>query len=217
MSTHSSSSESTESPESASATPAPKAQPAVGRVRWKRLAVIAVPGAVIAFALMGLTARGAIASNISVSGQEFLVTATQLRGNGFVQFGSSVPSNGGSGSQPVVESGIGQATITDLCQSAKVGPMTIRLTAGDGTTPVSATNLIVDAGAQTGSSATFQNITIGQDAGTLSKVPGTDGSAGGFGEQADSITINNLVQNTWLTTAGTFTLPGLSVGFGGSC
>ena len=41
--------------------------------------------------------------------------------------------------------------------------------------------------------------------------------AGEQKQQADSITIDNLVQHTWLTTAGTFTLPGLSIGFGGSC
>ncbi len=29
--------------------------------------------------------------------------------------------------------------------------------------------------------------------------------------------IDNLVQHTWLTTAGTFTLPDLSLGFGGGC
>jgi hypothetical protein len=189
---------------------------AVGRIRWKRLAVIMGPAAVIAFALMGLTAKGAIASNISVSGQQFLVTATQLRGTGFVQFGSAVP-GGPGGSQPVVVSGIGQATLTNLCQSAKMGPLTFRLTAGGGGTPVSATNLIVDASSQTGSSATFHNVAIGQDAGTLTEVPGTAGTAGGFGEQADSITIDHQVQKTWLTTAGTFTLPGLSVSFGGSC
>ena len=43
------------------------------------------------------------------------------------------------------------------------------------------------------------------------------GSAGGFGQQADSMEIDNLVQHTWLTTAGTFTLPDLSLGFGASC
>jgi hypothetical protein len=189
---------------------------ALGRVRWKRLAVIIVPAAVIAFALMGLTAKGAIASNISVSGQQFLVTATQLKGTGFEQFGSSV-TGGPGGSQPVVESGIGSATLSNLCQSAKMGPVTLRLTAGTGATPVSASNLIVDASSQTGSTATFNNITIGQDASTLTEVPGTAGSAGGFGEQASSITIDDLYQHTWMTTAGTFTLPGLSVGFGGTC
>lgn len=189
---------------------------APGRIRWRRLAVIIVPAAVIAFALMGLTAKGAIASNISVSGQQFLVTSNRLQGTGFEQFGSSV-SGGPAGSRPVVVSGIGSATLTNLCQSAKVGPVTLRLTAGGGGTPVSATNLIVDASSLAGSTATFHNITIGQDAGTLTTVPGTAGSAGGFGEQASSISITHLVQDTWMTTAGTFTLPGLSVSFGGSC
>jgi len=187
----------------------------LGRVRWKRLAVILVPAAVIAFALMGLTKEGAIASSVSVSGQQFTVTSTQLSGTGFEQFGSQV--TGGSGAtQPVVVSGIRSATLANLCQSVSVGPVTMRLTAG-GSTPVSASNLVVDASSLSGSTATFHNISIGQDAGTLTETPGTAGASGGFGEQADSITINNLVQHTWLTTAGTFTLPGLSVGFGGSC
>ena len=89
--------------------------------------------------------------------------------------------------------------------------LTIRLTAGGGGTPASATNLVVDANDQTASSAVFNNLSIGQDAGTLG------GPAGTFGEEADSVTINNLVQHTWYTTAGTFTLPDLSLGFGGSC
>jgi hypothetical protein len=198
-----------------SAAHASSVTPILGRVRWKRLAVIIVPAAVIAFGLIGLTAQGAIASNLSVSGTQFLVTSTQLQGTGFEQFGSQVP--GSSGEQPVVVSGIGSATLTNLCQSVTMGPVTMRLTAGGGGTPVSASNLVVDASALGGSSATFHNITIGQDAGTLTEDPGTAGASGGFGEQADSITINNLVQHTWLTTAGTFTLPGLSVGFGSSC
>ena len=36
-------------------------------------------------------------------------------------------------------------------------------------------------------------------------------------KKASSVTIDNLVQYTWLTTAGTFTLPGLTLGFGGGC
>jgi hypothetical protein len=188
----------------------------IGRVRWKRLAVILVPAGVIAFGLIGLTAQGAIASNISVSGQQFLVTSTQLKGTGFEQFGGQVSSSSG-GTQPVVVSGIGSATLSNLCQSVSVGPVTMRLTAGGDGTPVSADNLVVDASQLNGSTATFHNISIGQDAGTLTEVPGTEGASGGFGEQADSITINNLVQHTWMTTAGTFTLPDLSVGFGGTC
>jgi len=65
--------------------------------------------------------------------------------------------------------------------------------------------------------ATFTNISIGDDAGTLTEDPGTTGAAGSFGEQADTVTIDNLNQDTWLTTAGTFTLPDLRLGFGGGC
>ena len=65
--------------------------------------------------------------------------------------------------------------------------------------------------------ATFTNISIGLDAGTLTEDPGTTGAAGSFGEQADTVTIDNLNQDTWLTTAGTFTLPDLHLGFGGGC
>jgi Family of unknown function (DUF6230) len=186
-----------------------------GHMRWGRFAVVAVPALAVAGILVGFTAEGAIASSISVSGQEFLVTATQFRATGFEQFGGSVAN--AQGSQPVIITAMHNATIDNLCQSVSVGPVTLRLTAGSGSTPVSASNLIVDASSQTGSVATFHNITIGQDAGTLSEDPGTTGTSGGFGQQADTFVLNNLVQHTWLTTAGTFSLPGLSIGFGGSC
>jgi hypothetical protein len=186
-----------------------------GKVRWRRFAIIAVPSVAIAGTLIGLTAEGAIASNISVSGQEYLVTASQLNGTGFEQFGGIVAQTNGT-EHPVIISAIHQATLDNLCQSVTVGPVTLRLTAG-GSTGVTADNLIVDSDGQTGTLATFNNITIGQDAGTLTEDPGTTGPAGSFGQQADSVTIDNLVQHTWLTTAGTFTLPDLSIGFGGSC
>ena len=189
--------------------------PTQGRVKWRRFAIVAVPAVIVAGTLIGLTAQGAIASSISVSGQEYLITASKLTGTGFEQFGGQI--SGASGNQPVIISAIHSATLTSLCQSVTVGPVTLHLTAGGAGTPVSAENLIVDASGQTGSEAVFHNISIGLDAGTLTEDPGTAGQAGGFGQQADSITIDNLVQHTWLTTAGTFTLPGLSIGFGGSC
>jgi Family of unknown function (DUF6230) len=186
-----------------------------GKIRWRRFAMAAVPAGVIAAILAALTAQGAIASSISVSGQEYTVTASTLSGQGFEQFGGTV--NQGNGGRPVVVSAIHNAQLYNLCQSVKVGPVTLRLTAGGDGNPARANNLIVDASGQTGSVATFTNIAIGQDAGTLTEDPGTAGTPGGFGQQADTITIHQLRQQTWLTTAGTFTLPGLSIGFGGSC
>jgi hypothetical protein len=189
--------------------------PSQGRVKWRRFALVAVPAVIVAGALIGLTAEGAIASSISVSGEQYLITASKLTGTGFEQFGGQVA--GTSGTQPVIISAIHSATLTNLCQSVSIGPITLHLTAGGGGTPVTAQNLVVDASGQTGSQAVFHNISIGLDAGTLNEDPGADGASGGFGQQADSMEIDNLVQHTWLTTAGTFTLPDLSLGFGGSC
>jgi hypothetical protein len=172
--------------------------------------MVAVPAVAVAGVLVGLTAEGALASSISVSGQEFVITADQLKGTGFAQFGGALPNSKGS-QTPVIVSSIKNATMTNLCQSVTVLGMTIRLTAGGSGSPVSASDLVVDASDQTASSAVFDNISIGQDAGTLG------GPAGTFGEAASQVTINNLVQHTWYTTAGTFTLPNLSLGFGGSC
>jgi hypothetical protein len=186
-----------------------------GRVRWRRLAIILTPAAALTAVLVGLTANGAIAASLSVSGQEFLVTSSQLNGSGFEQFGGQVTNS--SGTQPVVVSAIHSATLSHLCQQVTVGSVKLTLRAGDGSTPVSASNLIVDASGQSGSEAVFHNITIGQDSGSLDEDPGANGPAGGFGQEADSVTIDNLVQHTWLTTAGTFTLPGLTLGFGGGC
>ena len=179
-----------------------------GHVKWKRFAFIMVPAAAVAATLIGLTAQGAIGVNISVSGKEYLVTANQFNGTGFEQFATYVRQ--GNGSQPVAVNALRSAAIGNLCQavSTGVGNISIVLTAGTGHTPVSASNLIVDTSVQTGD-ATFRNIAIGQDAGTLRQVPGTTGAPGTLSLQADSIVIKHLAQNTWLTTAGTFTLPGL--------
>ena len=189
--------------------------PVQGRVKWRRFALVLAPAAAVSATLIGLTANGAIAASISVSGQQFLVTSSQLSGTGFEQFGGAV--NTPQGPQPVVISAIHHATLANLCQQVSVAGLTLKLTAGGGSTPASADNLIVDASGQTGDQAVFHNITIGQDAGTLNEDPGVTGQTGGFGQQADDVTIDNLVQHTWLTTAGTFTLPGLSLGFGGTC
>ena len=59
-----------------------------GRVRWRRFALIAVPSLVATGAVLGLTANGALASSFSISGQQFQVSATQLTGTGFQQFGT---------------------------------------------------------------------------------------------------------------------------------
>jgi hypothetical protein len=182
-----------------------------GRVRWRKFALLIIPAGAVAALLVSLTATGAIAASISVSGTAFEVTATQFTGQGFEQYGGTVTTSGGA-THPVAVTALRSGQITDLCQSVKVGPFTLVLRAGDDGTPASVSNIVIDADQQTGN-ASFSNVTIGQDASTLTEDPGHTGAAGSFAEQADSFSITNLRQHTWLTTAGTFTLPGLSLSF----
>ena len=199
-----------------SSTSADPAEPArTGRVRWRRFAILFVPAMVVAALLVALTTEGVLAASISVSGSAFEVSSTQLKGTGFEQFGGVVTDSKGN-QHPVAISAIKSASLANLCQSVSVGPLTLRITAGGGSSPAQATNLIVDSDNLSGN-ATFGNMVIGQDAGTLNEVPGVAGQSGGFGQQADTITIDNLRQNTWLTTAGSFTLPGFGLKFGSPC
>ena len=115
----------------------PSTRFAMGRVHWRRFAFIMVPSTVVAAILIGLTAEGAIGANISVSGQEYTVTATQLKGTGFEQFGSTVTA--GKKQIPVAESAIRSATLANLCQAVKFGSVTLLLRAGRSSVVISST------------------------------------------------------------------------------
>lgn len=190
--------------------------PGRGRVKWLRFAAIVLPSLGVSGVLLGLTAGGALASSFSISGQQFQVSADSLTGTGFQQFGS-VDTEVNNTAVPVVETEINSAQITNLCQSVVtdipvLGTFTLRITAGAGGTPVSASSLVIDANQLSGSTATFGNISIGQDASTLNADAGApEGQAGSFGQQASSISISNLQQTAFSTSAGTFTLPGFSL------
>jgi hypothetical protein len=195
----------------------------LGGTRWKRFGLVMVPTVVAAATLTVLMGKGAIASSFAVSGSRFEVSADQLTGYGFAQYGTidnGAGSNGsGSAAHPVAVSGIASATITNLCQSVTIphtplGTLVLRITAGTGSTPVKASNLLVDADTLQGN-ATFENIAIGQDASTLTKGgPDAKGMLGTFGQQADKVVITNLRQTAWATTAGTFQLSGLNLAIG---
>jgi hypothetical protein len=172
-----------------------------------------LPAAIVAAVLISLTAKGAVAASFAVSGQQFTVTATKLDGTGFEQFGSTFKQSDGK-SQPVAVSVIRNATLSHLCQSVKVLGVTLRITAGGGSTPVTAQNLVVGATDLSGN-ATFSNINVGQDASTLDQA-GETGQAGTFGQQASGVSITNVHQVAWSTTAGTFKLPGFHLQVGGA-
>jgi Family of unknown function (DUF6230) len=201
--------------------PRKTAPQAAGKVNWRRFAMVILPSLAAAAALVVLTAQSVLAVSFSISGTPFTITAKQLKGQGFEQFGvldhSVLKVLPGHTNQIVLTANaIRSATISHLCQSVTLGAFTLRITAGDGSTPVSATDLVVDADQLSGN-ASFTHITIGQDASTLTEVPGVTGPAGDFAQQADTVVINNLRQHAYATTAGVFTLPGFGLSFGGAC
>ncbi|WP_240799134.1 DUF6230 family protein [Streptomyces sp. A0958] len=205
-----------------------------GGTRWKRFAVVMVPS-VIATAAVGVgLAQGALAASFSVSGQEFKVTAAELNGENFVQYGSIATEGGADPTKDgkahaVAVSGFSHATITKMCQSVVtpnlpfgLGSVTLRLTAGDPGNAtgearkkklVDATGLYLDVSELKGD-AEFGNIDIGVRTGDLEN-PGVQPKGGkyvnpdGFSQRAETAKLTGVQQKAWATTAGTFKLPGL--------
>lgn len=193
-------------------------KPVGGRTRWRRVAAMLGSATLAGAVLVVLTAQGVLAAQFAISGIPFTVSSSHLDGTGFEQFGflDSMPANspnaGSTGGQVfVVVSVIGNAHLADLCQSINLGGTNLKITAGGGT-PVNATNLVADSTDVTGSFV-FSNFVAGQDASTLTAVPGITGPLGDFGQQADTVTISNLRQNNFATTAAAFTLPNLHLFF----
>jgi hypothetical protein len=196
-----------------------EATPPRSGVRWKRFAAMFAITGGLAAAMVALTAQGVLASQFSISGMPFIVTADKLDGTGFEQFATldemieDSPNAGDTGGQVVViVSAIDQAKLTNLCQSVSLGGKYLKITAGDAKDPVSAKTLIVDSDLIQGD-ATFNKINIGQDSSTLNQVPGVKGGEGVFGQQADTVQILNLRQNNYATTAAVFKLPHLRMTF----
>ncbi|MEU4213071.1 DUF6230 family protein [Streptomyces sp. NPDC026206] len=189
-----------------------------GRVRWRKFAVLAVPGFAATAALAVALADGALAASFAVSGQEFKVGASSLEGDGFAQYGG-IDRNARGKLLPVAVTAIKNAKIHDLCQSVVttlpgIGDISLKLSAGGGGKPVEASDLFVDA-TQLSGDALFKDIEIGRDASTLNRGPASaQGLQDAFGQQARRIEIGNLRQVAWATTAGSFKLSGLSMKIG---
>lgn len=204
-----------------------------GGTRWKRFAVVMVPSVAATAAIGVALAQGALAASFSVSGQSFKVTAGQLDGTGFSQYGAldeGYTLKGEKTVHPVAVSAFKKAEITNMCQSVVtpgvpfLGSVSLKLTAGTGGKKVEAENLYIDV-AQLDADATFKNIDIGVAAQDTAKSKGGKGPEikagdnvlpGGFGQQAESADLTNVEQTAWATTAGTFKLSGLKMRLGTS-
>ncbi|MFF8954299.1 DUF6230 family protein [Streptomyces sp. NPDC014894] len=205
-----------------------------GGTRWKRFALVMVPG-VAATAAIGIgLAQGALAASFAVSGQEFKVKAGHLEGWGFAQYGGvdvgykDMEGDGVTG-RAVAISSFRDAEIRNMCQSVVtdmpiLGKITMRLTAGTGEDPVVAENLYLDI-AQLDGDAVFEDIDIGVAARDTDRARGgkgpavTDGKGSakskvfenGFAQQARKATLTDVEQVAWATTAGSFKLSDMSL------
>ncbi|MGA4839545.1 DUF6230 family protein [Streptomyces sp. G45] len=189
-----------------------------GGTRWKRFAVVMVPSVAATAAIGVALSQGALAASFSVSGQQFKVTAKQLDGTGFVQYGAM--DVGKSGKHPVAVVGLDSAKITNLCQSVVVpvpvfGDVSMKLTAGgEGGPRVEAKKLFIDAD-DLRANATFKNVDIGVSIDRTTKGPGPNPQDKGryvedsFAQQADKVRFTDVKQRAWATSAGTFKLSGL--------
>lgn len=200
-----------------------------GGTRWRRFAAIMVPTAIAVVGLGAAVANGAVPVSVSISGTDYRVTADQLSGTGYEQYGN-LAFDGKGTPTPVVETKIADAYLVNMCQEIDATvpvfniPVSMALRAGansadDKTKQVHATDLVIDMTNLAATSATFQNIAIGEDAHTLLGSSGDPLSLeyGQVAQTADSLTINGVDQKAYLTTAATFTLPGLSLDLGGTC
>ncbi|MEU5789070.1 DUF6230 family protein [Micromonospora purpureochromogenes] len=177
-----------------------------GRTRWRRFAAMMVPAAAAAGAVLFGMQSGAIASDITVSGQTFKIGAERLEGDGFKQYGGIVKEKNGK-VHPVALSEISSAELYKLCQSVRADlpglPVVLTINAGDDK-PATAKDMLIAMDSLDGN-ATFTNIRIGRDATDLN----ASAQAGSFGQNAQHVTITGLKQVSRYTTAATFNLTGL--------
>ncbi|MFE2553484.1 DUF6230 family protein [Streptomyces sp. NPDC059355] len=115
---------------------------------------------------------------------------------------------------PVALLGIGEATLTGICQAAEVdtplGTVVFKLTAGGPAGEVTASNLVID-GEDLDGDATFGTAQIGRDASTPDRVDGVKGKPGKFGLQAGDIEVVGVKSHAWSATGGNFRLKGMRV------
>ncbi|MFK0049581.1 DUF6230 family protein [Streptomyces sp. NPDC090741] len=187
-----------------------------GRVHWRKSAAVAVPAVLAVGAMAVVMAQGALAASFAVSGTAFQVSSSKLSSKGLASYVQTDRSVDGKG-HPVALLGIGEATLTDICQSAEVdtplGTVVFKLTAGGPAGEVTASELVID-GEDLDGDATFGTAQIGRDASTLDQVAGVKGEPGKFGLQAGDIEVVGVKSHAWSATGGNFRLKGMRVSVG---
>ncbi|MFI6575536.1 DUF6230 family protein [Nocardiopsis sp. NPDC050513] len=187
-----------------------------GGTRWRRFALVALPGFAAAGLLGAMTLQGLLAAAFAVSGDRIKVSADVLDAQGFTQFGSFDHTIDGT-SIPVAVTTMQRAELVGLCQSTlldtPLGPVVVRVTAGHDE-PVVGHSVVFDVEEFT-ADVEFTDVEIGRDASTLDRAAGGQGPPGGFGQQADTLRLIDLRARVLAITAADLRLPDtrFAVGF----
>ena len=184
-----------------------------GRTNWRKTAVVALPAVLAVGVMTSVMAQGVLAASFAVSGTSFQVSSGNLSSEGLSSYVQTDRSADGRG-HPVALLGIGDATLSDICQAAEVktpvGTVVFKLTAGGAAGNVTASSLVID-GEDLVGDARFGTAQIGRDASTLDAVPGVQGEKGRFGLQAGDIEVSKVRSHAWSATGGNFRLKGMKV------
>lgn len=218
-----------------------------GRTRWRRFTAATSIVTVLAAGLVYLTATGAIAVSLQISGIPFKLSASNMSGDNFVQYATvhavsnanssallqmaGVPADasqasGGDVYDAATVTVLGSASIENLHQTV-CAPIP-----GMGFLPKNKLLVTIDGGRSAGEPVTATNMVVDAPLMTAGSATfkniliGQDlgkalgGSTNGnFAQQADHVSINDLHQVAIGTTAGEFKLTGLglSATFVASC
>ncbi len=180
-----------------------------GRTRWRRFAVLFVPALGAVATVMALMVTGVVATPMTISGTAFSVSADSLNTSttsdrsaftqyGFVDSGKGVAVN-------VIKHAVLSNLDQVVCGATPVSGVSLKVEIK--ATSAVADNMVVDATSLTGD-ATFTNIAIGVQA--PSGIPDPT-AVGSFAQIADNASITTLKQQALFTSAGTFTLNGMSL------
>jgi hypothetical protein len=183
------------------------------RIDRRRFALASLVATLLAAGTVATTTAAELPVSFAVAGSPFTVTAHRLEATGATQFASFRRDGAGTRHAAAVV-GIRSARISGLCQSAvartPLGTVTLVIRSGSDE-PVRAEDMVLDLTRLTGDMA-FGSVEMGRDAATLDS-SGVTGPAGTYGQQARTLTIDDLRLNAWSLTAGTFSLSdaGMSV------
>ncbi len=194
----------------------------LGRTRWKRFAVIMVPGMAVAAALGVSMAQGALAASFFVSGRRFQLSVDSLVGRGMSAY-STIDVTRTGVRIPVEVTGLRYAVIRGLCESVVtpipfLRPYTLTLTGADRVRRAQARDIFIDATSIMVGQQTNHGLEIGVAAGALTKGPVNPGDRhsrffdpNGVAQQSSTVFLADARWEAVAVTAATLDVPDVKV------